>query len=197
MKLKIVDQISAKFTNLDEKNRYYIFTGILVFVFLIDYFIIMHPQLGTLSKLALDNKSLSEEIDDSKSEIQKLGLYKKQIERAEEKLKATSGKIRPREAVPLVLENISRIANKNGIKIEQMVPQSGDQKILTSTKERKYYSLPIVVDAKGGYHNFGRFLNQMENEGLYLAVTSFSLTSGGESKTHSIKFTLKAIVFEE
>ena len=59
------------------------------------------------------------------------------------------------------------------------------------------FSVPIFMDANGGYHDFGRFLNQLETEEICLSVTDFSIASRQADKSHhAIKMTLDAIIFE-
>ena len=196
MKMEFVDKIKTTIANLDEKNRYYVFGGVLLFVFLLDYLILMGPQLGALSKLNPENKILIEDIQTAKSEIQKLAQYRQDIVKMNEEMVRINARVRQKEEVPLVLETITLLANKNDVKIEQITPNPVDQKLLLDNKERKYYSLPIDIQAKAGYHNFGRFLNQIEREGLYLGVKNFTITPGAESRNEVIKITLKAVVYE-
>ena len=197
MKIEFFEKIKSALANLDEKNRYYIFGGILLFVFLLDYFLLMRPQLGALAKLNPENKILSEEIQKAKDDIQQLTHYQKEVEKAKQKVEEVNLKVRSREEVSAILETITLLANKNGVKIEQITPDTTDQKVLLDNKERKYYALPIDVQAKAGYHDLGRFLNQVETEGLFLAVNNFTISSSGELRYQNVKLTLKAIVFEE
>lgn len=197
MKLQIPEKITTVFANLDEKNRYYVFCGILVFVFLLDYLLLMRPQLGTLAKLNPEVNILAEDIHKAKTEIKNIDIYKNQIEQTKVKVDEANRKVMPRTEVPVVLETISRIANKTDIKIDQIMPKPTEQKMLLDKKERKYYSLPILVEGRGGYHNFGQFLFELETQGLFLRIGSFTIASVGESKNHNIKLTLEAIIFEE
>ncbi len=196
-KIKIPEKITTMFANLDEKNRYFLFIGILLFVFLLDYFILMGPQLGALSKLNPDIKILLEDINKTKTDIQRLSSYQKEVVRAKATVEEANLKVRSREESPVILETISRFANKNGIKIDEIMPDPTGQKLLLDNKERKYYALPIQVEAKSGYHNFGRFLYQIETEGLFLKMGGVVIASNPDSKYHTVKLTLKAVIFED
>ena len=44
-------KISEIIPKLDEKNRYYILGGLLLVISLVDYFLVMQPQLSTLRSL--------------------------------------------------------------------------------------------------------------------------------------------------
>ena len=97
----------------------------------------------------------------------------------------------------MILENISLLANKNGIKIDQIMPYPQDQSVLLKDKIRKYYALPILLDARGSYHDVGRFLFQIEDENDFLKVDTFTFSSGSSFRVHRFKLTLKAVVYEE
>ena len=69
--------------------------------------------------------------------------------------------------------------------------------MLVDDNKRSYYALPILVQARSGYHDLGRFLNQLEKSNLFLYVTSFSIIAGEDARAHALKMNLQAIVFEE
>lgn len=193
MKVKISEFISK----IDEKNRHFFLIGALLLIFLLDYFILMRPQLVTLTKVTPEIKLLSQDLGKAREDIQKLSFYQGEVKRLESQVAQISQTIKSREEVSIILEQISRMANQNNIKIDQIMPSIEGQKVLLEDKNRTYYSLPILVQASSGYHNFGRFLNQLEKNDLFLYVTSFSIISGEDARAHALKMNLQAIVFEE
>ncbi len=190
-------RVSEIISKIDEKNRHYLLIGALLFIFLLDYFILMRPQLVTLTKINPEIKLLSQDIEKAREDIGKLGFYQAEVKRLESQLAQTSQKIKSREEVSIILEQVSRLANQNNIRIDQIMPFIEEQKVLLEDKKRTYYALPILVQAKAGYHDFGRFLNQLEKDELFLYVTSFSITPGEDVRAHALKINLQAIVFEE
>lgn len=193
MKIKVADLIGK----IDEKNRKYFLIGALLFVFLLDYFILMRPQLVILTKINPENRLLSKDIEQAREDIQKLGFYQAEVKKLEGQLAQTSQTIKSKEEVSIILEQISRVANQNNIQIDQIMPFIEEQKVLLDDKKRTYYALPILVQAGSGYHDFGRFLNQLEKNDLFLDVTSFSIVAGDDVRAHALKMNLQAIVFEE
>lgn len=193
MKIKISELISK----IDEKNRHYFLIGALLFVFFLDYFILMRPQLVTLTKINPEIKMLSRDIEKAREDIQKLSFYQSEVKRLESLLAETSQKVKSKEEVSIILEQISRMANQNNVKIDQFMPFVEDQKVLLDDNKRSYYALPILVQGRSGYHDLGRFLNQLEKSNLFLYVTSFSIIAGEDARAHALKMNLQAIVFEE
>src|SRR3989344_131290 len=163
MKIKVSELIGK----IDEKNRHYFLIGALLFIFLLDYFILMRPQMVILTKISPELKLLSQDIEKAREDIGKLGFYQAEVRRLESQLAQTSKTIKSKEEVSIILEQISRMANRNNIRIDQIMPSMEEQKVLLEDNKRTYYALPILVQAKSGYHDFGRFLNQMERNDLF------------------------------
>lgn len=197
MKLQIPEQYLEKIKNLDEKNCFYIFIAILLFIFLLDYFVLMRPQLEALTKINPEIKILSDNLKNTKIELSKVNYYRNQVKKYKKEISKVNIKVRSKEEVPLILKRISVVANRTGVKIDHIMPISQDNEILLEDKDRKYLAVPIIIEAKSAYHDYGRFLNQLENENIFLTVQRFNMSSRGEATEVGIKLTLRTIVYEE
>lgn len=197
MGLKNNETVAKLLEKVNEKNFYYIFGGVLLCIFLLDYFILMRPQLNALAKINPEIKTIQDDLKKAESDIENKSGYEKQISSLSGQLDEIQLKVRPREEVPLILERISMLANKNNIRIDQIMPASEDMEIVLDNNERTYYSLPILIDAKGSYHNFGRFLNDVEYTDIYIRMGTFNISSVRGTRMHSIKLMLEAMVFDE
>lgn len=192
----VVQNIKDKIDNLDEKQMYYILIGALVFVFLLDYFILMRPQLGTLNKISPEIKILKEDIEKAKTDIEKESFYRGEISRLQEEVDQANIKLRSKEEVPLILEYISRIADEHDLKIDQIMPDVEAQEVVLEKSEKAYFNLPILIDARSSFHNFGKFINGLENGDIFLTIAAFTVAkSDNDRRLHTIKITLNALVF--
>jgi Tfp pilus assembly protein PilO len=194
----LIEQINQGVMKINEKNPYYLLIGLLVAILIIDYIAVMQFQLRTLSSLNPKIKSLSEEVTSTKNHIQRLAQYQTEIKRLNEKLNRFTLLVRGREEIPRALENVSIVANKNGVMIQQIMPDTNLGEPALKTKEGRYYVIPISLEAKSGYHNFGRFLNQLEAEGVFLNIADFSIASNPKDiRPHNIKLTIDTIILEQ
>ena len=192
-----LDKIISGVPQINEKNRNYVMGGILLAVFAVYYFIVMQPQLAALRALNPEITILKEDLQKAKDDIGRLNLYLRQVNELDETVKTLGGQVRPKEEVHLILESISVSANENRIRVEQMVPVFDGQQQLLKTKEGVYYSLPVTMDVRGGYHDFGRFLSDIENHQVSLKVKKFSIVASPQDNLkHVIKLTLDAIIIE-
>ena len=197
MNVKIPEQISSVFSKVDSKNRYYVFVGILFAVFLLDYFLLMSPQLSALRKINPEIKAVSENIKKAKEDIKKLNTYRADLEEASKKFTEANLKVKSRSEVSFILEHIAHVASETGVKIDQIMPDTLSQELLTENNQRKYFDIPIYMEARSSYHNFGHFFNKVEQNDISLRVGTFSIVVTNDTRHHAIKVTFKATIFED
>jgi len=196
MKIKYFDKIISAVEKMDEKQRYYIFGGILVFILVLDYYILMRPQLGALTEINPKIQILKEDIKKAENDIQRLDQYSVEVEKLKEEVDVINLRVEARDDVPLILERISLMANQNNVRLEQIMPNTLDQEKILENNERSYYSLPILVEARAGYHNFGKFLNQIERSERFLNIDDFMISASNDTKNHAIKLRLGTVIYE-
>lgn len=190
--MKSPEQNLSFIQNFFEKNIYCVVGGFLLIVFLLDYFLIMKRQIDALSTVNPKVTLLQQEIAETKDNIQKSGAYKMQIARLKEQLQKSGYKIPSKEEV---LDGISRIAHQNKIKIDRMIPGKGIQEVLQKDLEGQYYAFPISVEAQGGYHDIGRFVDQLERDNLYKSISALTIESNPKNPTqHIVRLMIKTIL---
>ena len=195
--MSIKDKITSSLPQITDKNRNYVLGAILLAVFLIYYFVVMQPQLSTLRVLNPEIALLKQDLQKAREDLQKMNLYQSQVAQLQDKVKILGDRVKLKEEVHIIMEMISLMANENRVRIEQMVPAFDGQQSLLKTKEGNYFSLPIVIDARAGYHDFGRFLNNVENDSISLNVDKFSIVANPQdTMRHVIRLTLRATIME-
>ncbi|MBN1869965.1 MAG: type 4a pilus biogenesis protein PilO [Candidatus Omnitrophica bacterium] len=197
MNVKIPEQLSAIFSKVDGKNRYYIFVGILVAVFLLDFFLLMSPQLSALKKINPEIKTVSDNINKAKEDIDRLNTYRVNLEEISKKLAEADLKVKSRDEVSFILEYIAYVANETRVKIDQIMPDMLNQELLTENDQRRYIDIPIYMEARSSYHEFGKFVDKIEQNDISLRVGTFSIVVTNDTRLHAIKMTFKATIFED
>lgn len=177
---------------------FYIILGVgLLLVFLLDYFLLMSPQLKTLAKINPEIKIIREDINKARDNIQRLAQYEGQVQKYRADIDRENTKVEPRDDVPLILEHISRVASEYKVKINQIMPNVIDSEIVLENDERVYYDLPIEIEAKAAYHDLGRFVNAIEQGSIYLQVGELTIAGIEGRKDLSVKVTFDALVYDE
>ncbi len=193
----LVEKFSKSISAIQEKNPYLIVCGIVFGVLVIDYFAVLQFQLAALTSLTPKINALSQETKETTDNAARMPQYEREVKSLSEKIEKISQKVKPKGEMPLIIENISRIANKSGVKIDQIMPDQSAEKQVLKNKQGVYYSIPILVEARSGYHQFGHFFNQLEVEGIFMDIPEFSIMgNASEPMQHKIKLTLKVIFLE-
>jgi Tfp pilus assembly protein PilO len=197
MNIIIKDKIISFLNDTDERMRYLIFAGVLLLIFMLDYFILMKPQLTALTKIIPKNRILIQDINKTKEDIQRIPEYKKSIDQSREKLDKFGTRILSKRQLSVILERISKLANENNVLIDDLMPNMQSQEKILESPDRRYFTLPILIELRGGYHNFGKFLNQIEKAEIVFKVDSLTMTRTDDPQHLAIKLSLKTIVFED
>lgn len=197
MSAEIPNKISSALGKIEGNNRYYVLFFILAMVFLLDYFLLMSPQLASLRKINPEIKIVANDINKAKEDMKQLSAYQNNLDQLSQKFDQANLKVKSKDEIPLILEHIANVAGETGVKIDQITPDTLDQELLTENSQGKYLDLPIYIEARSGYHNFGRFLNKINEEGVPLRVGAFTILATNDSRFHLVKLTFRATVFEE
>lgn len=78
--------------------------------------------------------------------------------------------------LPVLLKNISDLANKYGIRVSQIKP-SKETRQKNVKDQPKVDVLLINLDLTGGYHAIGRFINDLENAEDFIAVQQLTIAA--------------------
>jgi len=193
-----VQNVMRGINGADIKVRYGIFAGILLAAFALDYFLLMGPQIRSLKGLGEAAKTTSADVQRVSNDLQRIQQIKDGLNSSRAELEAVSLKIRSLQEVPVILEEISRTANQFNVKIDQVKPLTESQETLISAPEGKYYALPIVIQARSGYHMFGHFLNTLESGHLFFILRDWHMEAGPQADQGLlVQATLKVILTEK
>jgi Tfp pilus assembly protein PilO len=190
---KFLDQ----FNSLNDQTRYGIFAGVVLLIFLLDVFFLVLPQIGSICDVNDQIKKLSDDTQQVLLDRARINALRKNLKEARLQLKDINRKVRPIQEVPAVLSIISNIANEYGVKIDQLVPEKDQQESLKDTSDGKYDALPVIIRARSGYHNFGRFLDKLEKADLFFMVKDFIIQNDDRDlQRHLYSLTAKILLVD-
>ncbi len=197
--LKIPEDITKKFSQIDEKNRKWIVGGVLLLIFLGDYFLIMKPfQVNNLLSINPKITVLRKDLKQARIDIKRIAQYRRQVRELRQRMKKIGNRILQTEEIPVILEEISLLARKNDVRINQIMPMKDSMEEVLDNKEGTYYSLPILISAKAGYHNLGRFINQLEQDKIFMSITGLDIAGNVDNpRLHTICITIKAFIMDK
>lgn len=174
MKIKeMIKQIQE--LKLDKQKIILIIAVTLVLAYL-DFSFIIRMQSGSLKQLNQKISKVKNDIDKTKREL----IRMQQLEGGPEKAKVFTKEFITEEGIPMLLSEISNIANKDKIKITQIEPLKNPDRITDLGVAANLLPVAIDLEITGGYHQLGAFLSDLENSAKFIAVNQISIISQGD-----------------
>ena len=164
---------------LDKKKIISILFIALVVIYL-DLSFLMSMQLKAISKTGSEFKNLRNEISQFKREFQS--------QQTKVNSSPMSKEIISEAELPLLLQDITDMANKNNVRILQLNPVRERETTRTTTRKGaaaatagQLKSNLIALDMVCDYHSLGSFINDLENAPKFMAVEELKINPGSES----------------
>jgi len=159
-------------------NQKILFIGIACVVLIyFDFAFIAKLQLDSLKNTKPKITKLKKDLDVLSKDLRRMQDLKNKQAEVSKVLLAKAKKIISEEQISALLRDISDIANKNSVKIEQIKPSKETQvKSDKNVPPPKFTSLSINLELSCDYHNLGKFINILENADTYIAVQKLNIT---------------------
>ncbi|MFH0754890.1 MAG: type 4a pilus biogenesis protein PilO [Candidatus Omnitrophota bacterium] len=176
--------------------QFFIVLGVsLVLLLAVDFFLIMRLQVGGM--LALDRQSVKIKTDIATltTNKQRMVQYRESLVSARLAMKDFKAMVHKGDEVSAVLKTISTLANEYDVKIDQMVPQKNDGTVLVKNEDGSYGSLAILIKARTGYHQLGRFLSRLEKDRIYWHLENMEIAANAADPVHHlVKMQMRVLV---
>ncbi len=160
-----------------------------------DIAFLMRWQFNSIKNSGPEVNQLKQNIDTLNSDIARMEDEKKRQDMERKMFKERPRKIPSNEMLPQVLSRISDLANKNGVKIMQIDANRSKGKPAQPAAGEPYPWVPVTADLICEYHQFGAFLNDIEEMDEVVAVMDFRMIPDPEkANKQNINITFKAYV---
>jgi len=181
-----------------KKKMTMLFAGVLLAAFFLYFTFLLRPNLAKLGTLSREVGTLRKDIRDVNRDLELKPALQKKLEVLQAKMSEYENKLSRERELPMLLENISRLARECNVKILGIAPRS-------KTREAKskaggvgaHEEVPIVINAQSGYHELGTFVNKIETEERFMQISEIKIKSGKSNpRKHDIEFVVYAYTFK-
>lgn len=149
------------------------------------YFIFIPQVLKDIMIIGKTVK-IKNELRSAKSLIAETDRIKKKLAEYNNKVELYEKKLPAEQEIPILLENLSNMARSANITIVGISPA-----VSQPQKEKSgqvYQEIPILITAKCGYHELGRFLSKLENTDRFMKVVDISIKADRATpKKHDVE----------
>lgn len=176
-----------------EKQKLLILFGIIgVAAFVVYYNLLLRPQFATFIVSNREFHAVKRRVRSARALIANEQRIKKQYEN----FKSQSGELEKRlfsqDEISSLLQDFSGIADFSGVKILKIKPlESLDDVYENETGQGLYSKLPILIEAKAGYHQLGVFINKIEDMERVIRIDGLDIRGNSrEPRHHEISLSL-------
>jgi Tfp pilus assembly protein PilO len=145
--------------------------AVVVFILYISY--IFLPQVTNDINIIGKTIGIMGELKEARSLIAQRDDLKKKAELYNEKIELYEKKLPAQQEIPSFLENLSKMARSANITIIGIIPVT--LKLQKERRSQVYQEMPILITAKSGYHELGRFLNNLEDGPRFIKVVDINI----------------------
>lgn len=151
----------------------------------------MLPQLATASRLRDDLKKLRTQRERARHDLAQMPSLEKKLAAlaGQYSLPALAGP--PEEQLPDLLEKITQAARASQVRVTTLRPQKELGQLQVGPSG--YLEIPLELSATAGYHQVGRFLDELERSESLVRLRELDLRpSNGDLASHEVKMVLLA-----
>jgi len=174
----------------DRKTNLLLLFGIVLIC--LDLFLILRPQILSLSKINARIKELNQKVISTKTDLSKEQEIKKRLEKLKKEAVFIKDQIIFEEGISDLIDRVSKMANKTDVKIIKIFPLKDPKaKELLNSDLGRFYPLILSLELSSGYHQLGKFLSLLESYERFLKTEEISII--GETSDlshHRVKLTL-------
>jgi type IV pilus assembly protein PilO len=147
------------------------------------FYLHLTDKRATLERVQGEEQTLRSEFEDKSQQAANLDIYRQQKVEMEETFGTLLRQLPSDTEVPGLLEDITRAALDNELKIESITLQA-------EKPSQFYVELPIDIVVEGNYHRLGQFVSAVAN--LSRIVTLHDFTIAPQQRAEGLKMTIQA-----
>lgn len=144
------------------------------------------PQISGVRGLTGNINKVHGDVVVSERDVANINNLKKEIAKYQDKIESYEQMLPAEQEIPKLLENLSQMARDSNVKIIGITPLP--PKGQAQSSEQIYQEKPILITAKSGYHELGKFLSKLENSNRFMKVVDIKIkTNSATPKRHDVE----------
>lgn len=171
-----------------------LFALVILVVTVLYFQLLLRPILGERAVYSDKAAVLQKEITGARSLISQKRAIETQSDKLYTEMARYRGIFPGRQDIQIVLRDLSRIADISGVKIVGIKPLP-EKEVGSAYDTDVYKEIPIEIVAVSGYHQFGKFLEDLEAGKRFMLVRDLEI--GADPKDpdrHDIRLTASTFI---
>ena len=176
--------------NIDKQTVVFFVLAVILFG---ELFVVFPWEIKKISDLAKKIDKVVQRVNFIESEWPQKDKYLEDKELLKKEIKEARGRFFLSDQRSKILFFISANSKDFGVEIQSLLP--GEPQDYTSTEFGTFKYLPVMVKAKGKFHNLARFFDYLGSSQYFLEVKKLDILSSPPYS--SIEMTIRGIIEEE
>lgn len=140
-----------------------------IVVLVLGYYLVINDQQNLLKQAQQREQVLKQTYEKKAEQAANLVAYRQQMKEIEKRFSVLLGQLPEDTEVPGLLDDISNIGVKNGLRFQTI-------KLLPERRKEFYVELPINIQVTGSYHDFGAFVSGVSSLPRIVTLHDFDIT---------------------
>jgi type IV pilus assembly protein PilO len=170
IKQKFDKLLDEKLARVDNKQKGAILAIAMVLPLVLFYFLLYSPKQEEIARLQINKSSLEQEISKLAATARKIDEHRAMMAETEYKFSLASILLPDQKEIPSLLTNISSLATNSGLEVLTFKPRP-------EVTREFYAEIPVDIQVRGSYHNFGYFLYQVSKLPRIVSVSNVKMGS--------------------
>ncbi len=159
-------------------------------VFWLQFLII--PQTGSAARLGSELTGLRLKVERARQEVRRLPDMEKKLDDLAARYSMSTVSTPPAEQLPDLLDKIAQFARGARVRVVTLRPKEDLGAVQAGPSG--YLEIPLELVATAGYHQIGRFLNQLERSDSLVRLRELEIRPGKEMLGQEVKMMLLAFL---
>ncbi|MBU4312484.1 MAG: type 4a pilus biogenesis protein PilO [Candidatus Omnitrophica bacterium] len=170
-----------------EKQKLYVLFGIFAIAGVMFYYnLLLKPQFSKFLVINKEYGAIKARLRSAEVLIANEAGIKKQHENLSRETAALEQRLPAQDEISNLLGDFSRVAESSGVKILKVKPleDAGG----AAEANGIYAEFPILIEARGGYHQLGSFINRLEGMDRFIDIEDIDINGRtGDPRRHDAK----------
>ena len=165
-----------------------------VIILLLFHFIFLKPRIYHLRQLNLRLIMLTRNVQNTAKDAANIDNLRRRLEDLKAKANFYEQKLPREKDIPSLLESLSKVAKDSQVKIVEIQPRDKDIREVGGM----YLEVPIAIKASCGYHQLGRFINELESGPRFIRISDIEIKGNPRDyRKHNVHLLLSMFVLLE
>ena len=165
-----MDEIIDKVLKAPPLQRWGGLAALLVVLTILNFFLLVRPELGTLENQAAQQRVLDSQLQEKSEIAQNLNERRREMDVLQQKLDEALAELPESADLDELLAQLNEIGRKSGLEISAVEPAPEESAQI-------YVKIPIKMALTGNYHEIAMFLQSLANLRRIVNVNNIQLGS--------------------